>query len=95
MVGKGRVRWLGGHWRLLGAAVLLLGLVDVTWVCSLCDNSPSHTLMICLFFLITACNHGNFFQADLYYKTESLLQHRILLQSKAAKNSTFREGRLL
>ena len=50
MVGKGRVRWLGGHWRLLGAAVLLLGLVDVTWVCSLCDNSPSHTLMICVFF---------------------------------------------
>ena len=50
MAGKGRVRWLGGHWRLLGAAVLLLGLVDVTWVCSLCDNSPSHTLMICLFF---------------------------------------------
>lgn len=30
----------------LGADVLLLGLM-VTWVCTLCDNSLNHILMIC------------------------------------------------
>lgn len=60
------------------------------------ENNSISFLLADFIFLVIACNHGNFFQADLYYKIQSLLQqHKILLQSKAAKNSTFREGGLL
>lgn len=60
------------------------------------ENNSISFLLADFIFLDTACNHGNFFQADLYYKIQSLLQqHKILLQSKAAKNSTFREAGLL
>ena len=79
MVGKGRVRWLGGHWRLLGAAVLLLGLVDVTWVCSLCDNSPSHTLMICVFFFRYVTLYSKILFKNSYCECAHLINYPVKL----------------
>lgn len=51
MVGRGGARWLRRAREPPGAGVLPLGLSDVTWVCSLCDNAPSHTFVICALFL--------------------------------------------